>query len=125
MVCNRVYAATAQFIHIQMDLNGDGDCMDSEPRENVQYELKAATKSCPGAQIISRNGDCLVANVVVPDPAKLFIYYDSDGADLGNTPAPDRVKRVKIGFSIQVGNPAPRPAGAITSTLSSAVEFRN
>src|SRR5574339_170097 len=38
-VCNRVYAARPGMIHIQMDLNGNGNCADVDPRENVRYEL--------------------------------------------------------------------------------------
>ena len=60
-VCNRVYRATGRMIQIQMDLNGNGNCADIEPRENIRYELGAPTTNCPGATVIRRNGDCLVA----------------------------------------------------------------
>ena len=63
-VCNRVYRATATIIHVQMDLNGNGNCTDLEPRENLRYELTGPTSSCSGPKIIRRNGDCLVANAV-------------------------------------------------------------
>ena len=133
-VCNRVYTATKKSIHIQMDLNGDGDCMDyldhpaaghRKDRETIRYELTGPTDTCPGATIIRRNGDCLVPNVVTPTPEKLFMYYDGNGADLGDDPVPVAIKRVKISFSVQVKNPNPRIAGFVTSTLSSSVEFRN
>ncbi|MGH7817852.1 MAG: PilW family protein [Candidatus Binatia bacterium] len=124
-VCNRVYAATAAMIHIQMDLNGNGDCADTDPRENVRYELTGPTSTCPGANIIRRNGDCLVANVVLSVAGKLFTYFDGDGTDLGDAPAPDAIKRVKIAFAVQVKNPDPRLSGNLASTLSSSVEFRN
>lgn len=124
-VCNRVYAATADLLHVQMDLNGNGNCADNEPRENIRYELTGPTSTCPGAQIIRRNGECLVANVVAPTAGKLFSYYDADGNDLGNAPPADAIKLVRIAFAVQVKNPDPRVGGNLTSTLSSSVEFRN
>jgi len=126
-VCNRVYAATANMIHIQMDLNGNGNCADTEPdrRENVRYELTGPTSTCSGTNIIRRNGDCLVANVIPLAAGKLFTYYDADGIDLGNTPPRDSIKRVRIAFAVQVKNPDPRLSGNLASTLSSSVEFRN
>jgi hypothetical protein len=124
-VCNRVYAATAGLLHVQMDLNGNGNCADNEPRENIRYELTGPTSTCPGAQIIRRNGECLVANVVPPTAGKLFSYYDADGNDLGNAPPADAIKLVRIAFAVQVKNPDPRVGGNLTSTLSSSVEFRN
>ncbi len=63
-VCNRVYAASTSMIHVQMDLNGNGNCGDVDPRENIRYELTGPTATCAGTHIIRRNGDCLVANVV-------------------------------------------------------------
>lgn len=124
-VCNRVYAATKELIYIQMDLNGDADCMDKSPRENIKYELTGPTATCPGPNIIRRNGDCLVANAVAPVPGKLFTYYDSDHVDLGDNPPLDTISRVKITFAVQVRNPNPKVTGSVTSTLSSSVEFRN
>lgn len=125
IVCNRVYAASPSAIHIQMDLNGNGNCTDTDPRENIRYELTNPTATCPGPQIIRRNGDCLVANVVPGLPDKLFTYYDANGADLGANPARDAIKRVKIAFSVQVKNPDPNGAGNLSSTVLSSVEFRN
>jgi hypothetical protein len=127
-VCNRVYAATNKLIHVQMDLNGDGDCMDTEPaekRENIKYELTGPTKTCPGLNIIRRNDDCLVANVETPLPEKLFTYYDSNHGDLGDNPSLESIKQIKITFTVQVSNPNPKIGGIVTSTLSSSVEFRN
>jgi Tfp pilus assembly protein PilW len=124
-VCNRVYAASPSAIHIQMDLNGNGNCTDTDPRENIRYELTNPTATCPGPQIIRRNGDCLVANIVPGLPDKLFTYYDANGADLGANPARDAIKRVKIAFSVQVKNPDPNGAGNLSSTVLSSVEFRN
>jgi len=124
-VCNRVYAASASIIHIQMDLNGNGNCADTDPRESIRYELTGPTSTCPGTSIIRRNGDCLVANVVLPIAGKLFTYFDGDGTDLGGTPALDSIKRVRIAFAVQVKNPDPRLTGNLASTLSSSVEFRN
>jgi type II secretory pathway component PulJ len=125
LVCNRVYAASPGTIHIQMDLNGNGNCADADPRENIRYELTNPTGTCPGPQIIRRNGDCLVANVVPALPGKVFTYYDANGAELGSNPARDAIKRVKIAFSVQVKNPDPNGSGNLTSTVLSSVEFRN
>lgn len=123
--CNRVYAATASLIHIQMDLNGNANCADNDPRENIRYDLAGPTATCAGPYIIRRNGDCLVANVVPVSAAKIFTYFDANGNDLGDTPDRDAIKRVKIAFAVQVKNPDPKLVGKLTSTLSSSVEFRN
>jgi type II secretory pathway component PulJ len=124
-VCNRVYAATATMIHVQMDLNGNGNCADNDPRENIRYELTGPTSTCPGPSIIRRNGDCLVANIVPMAAGKVFSYYDGNGTDLGNAPSRDAIKRVKISFTVQVKNPDPKIAGNLASIVSSSVEFRN
>ena len=124
-VCNRVYAASASMIHVQMDLNGNGNCADNDPRENIRYELTGPTSTCPGPSIIRRNGDCLVANVVPTMVGKVFSYYDANGTDLGNTPAPDAIKRVKISFTVRVKNPDPRATGTLASVISGGIEFRN
>jgi hypothetical protein len=108
-----------------MDLNDNGKCADTDPSESIRYELTGPTSTCPGTNIIRRNGDCLVANVVVPTAGKLFTYFDGDGTDLGSTPARDSIKRVRIAFAVQVKNPDPRLSGNLASTLSSSVEFRN
>jgi hypothetical protein len=108
-----------------MDLNGNGNCADTEPRENIRYELAGPTATCAGPNTIRRNGDCLVANVVPLASGKLFNFYDADGADLGNAPARDSIKRIKIAFTIQAKNPDPRMSGNLTTSLSSSVEFRN
>jgi Tfp pilus assembly protein PilW len=124
-VCNRVYAATATLIHVQMDLNGNGTCADTNPRENIRYELTGPTATCAGPYIIRRNGDCLVANVIPESAGKLFTYYDGAGADLGNAPDRDGIKRVRIAFSVQVKNPDPKAGGYLRSTVSNSIEFRN
>jgi hypothetical protein len=124
-VCNRVYAATASMIHVQMSLNVNGNCADIDPPENIRYELTGPTSTCAGSNIIRRNGICLVANVVLPVAGKLFTYFDADGTDLGNTPARDSIKRVRIAFAVQVKNPDPRLNGNLASTLSSSVQLRN
>jgi len=123
-ICNRVYLATANSLHVQMDLNGNDNCADLDPRENIRYELTGPTASCPGATIIRRNGDCLVANVVA-GPAVLFSYFDGAGNDLGSAPARAAIRRVRIAFAVQVKNPDQRVGGMLTSLLSSSVEFRN
>lgn len=123
--CNRVYAASGGMIHIQMDLNGNGSCADTEPRENIRYELTGPTSTCPGATIIRRNGDCLVANVKTATAGKLFSYYDITGTDLGDSPLPMAIKRIRIAFSVQAKNPDPKVGGNMTSTLSTSIELRN
>ena len=123
--CNRVYAASAGMIHVQMDLNANGNCADTEPRENIRYELTGPTSTCPGTAIIRRNGDCLVANVKTATAGKLFSYYDATGADLGDSPSPAAIKRIKIAFAVQLKNPDPRVGGNMTSTLSTSIELRN
>lgn len=124
-VCNRVYGASSGMVHVQMDLNGNGNCSDTDPRESIRYELTGPTSTCPGAYIIRRNGDCLVANVVPRAGGKIFTFFDRNGADLGNTPSRDAIKRVRIEFSVQAKNPDPKLAGQLTSAVSSSVEFRN
>lgn len=123
-VCNRVYLATANRLHVQMDLNGNGNCADLEPRENIRYELTGPTATCPGTTIIRRNGDCLVANVLA-GPAALFTYYDGAGNNLGAAPTLAAIRRVRLAFSVQVKNPDSRVGGNLTTLLSSSVEFRN
>jgi Tfp pilus assembly protein PilW len=124
-VCNRVYAATSGVMHVQMDLNGNNNCADSEPRENIRYELAGPTATCPGSKTIRRNGDCLVANVRTPVTGKLFSYFDQAGVDLGDTPAPTAIKRVRIAFTIEAKHPDPRVGGTVATELSTSVELRN
>jgi hypothetical protein len=124
-VCNRVYAATATMIHIQMDLDGNGTCGDAEPRENIRYEITGPTTTCPGSKILRRNGDCLLAHVVTPGAEKVFRYYDSSGGELGDTPPLQAIKRIRITFSVQEKNPDPNRGGTLTSKLSTSVELRN
>ncbi|MBF8254965.1 MAG: putative membrane protein [Deltaproteobacteria bacterium] len=69
-VCNRLYAASESMIHVQMDLNGNGNCADTVPRENIRYELTGPTSTCQGTKILRRNGDCLIANVTTPAGGK-------------------------------------------------------
>lgn len=131
----------ANSIQIQADLDGNGNC--SATGEKVTYALKStSTPACP-APSITRNTQCLVANVVTPTGSlSLFTYYPA-----GTDPPPfcfstgnpagcsedlaanlDDIKRVKITFAVQAANPNPSTKGAnpnISSTLSSSVEFRN
>lgn len=124
-VCNRVYAATNRLIHIQMDLNGNGSCADTDPRENIRYEITGPTSTCPGPYIIRRNGDCLVGGIVTPEPGKLFTFYDAENRDLGDSPPLSEIKRVKIAFAVQLKSPDPKTPGHISSPLSTSVGFRN
>lgn len=125
LVCNRVYAASPVLIHVQMDLNGNGTCADTEPRENVRYELTGPTSTCPGSKIIRRNGDCLVANVTTPTGGKLFTYYDREGADLGDAPPLAAIKRIRIAFAVEAKNPDPKLADKLVSAVSTSVQLRN
>ena len=126
----------ANSIQIQADLDGNGNC--SATGEKVTYALRStSTPACP-APSITRNTQCLVANVVTPT-GSLFTYYPA-----GTDPPPfcfstgnptgcsedlaanlDDIKRVKITFAVQVNNPNPKVGGTISSTLSSSVGFRN
>jgi len=124
-VCNRVYAATKSRVHVQMDLNGNGTCADSDPRENITYELTGPTSTCAGTHIIRRNGDCLVANVITTPSGKLFSFFNGEGIDLGDTPARAAVKRIRIAFAVQVKNPDPQVGGYLTSIVSTSVDLRN
>jgi type II secretory pathway component PulJ len=124
-VCNRVYAATPTMIHVQMDLNGNGSCGDTEPRENIRYEITGPTATCPGSKILRRNDDCLLAHVVTPAADKVFRYYDSSGHDLGDTPPLQAIKRIRIAFSVQEKNPDPHNSETLTANLSTSVELRN
>jgi hypothetical protein len=124
-VCNRVYAATASKIHVQMDLNGNDNCADTTPRENIRYELTGPTSTCAGSKIIRRNGECLVANITTPAGGKLFRYYDASGADLGDAPALAAIKRIRVAFGVRARNPDPRFSGYIATELSTSVELRN
>jgi Tfp pilus assembly protein PilW len=124
-VCNRVYAATQAMVHVQMDLNGNGNCADTVPRENIRYELTGPTSTCPGSKIIRRNGDCLVANVTTPVPGKLFTYYDSAGADLGDTPPRDAIRRIRIAFAVEAPSPGPKKSGKLATIVSNSVDLRN
>ena len=112
-------------IHVQMDLNGNGNCADSDPKESIRYELTGPTASCPGTKIIRRNGECLVANVRTAAAGKLFTYFDSQGADLGDAPPLNAIKRVRIAFSVQLKHPDPKIGGNISSDLATSVELRN
>ncbi|HEX2226038.1 MAG TPA: hypothetical protein VHM64_02785 [Candidatus Binatia bacterium] len=123
--CNRVYAATPAKIHVQMDLNGNGNCADVDPRENIRYELTGSTATCSGTKIIRRNGDCLVANVTTPLTGKLFTFFDASGADLGSTPPLRMIKRVGIAFAVRARHPDARANTHIKSELSTSVELRN
>jgi Tfp pilus assembly protein PilW len=124
-VCNRVYAATPSTMHVQMDLNGNGTCLDTDPRESIRYELTGPTASCSGTKIIRRNGDCLVAGVLTPTSGKLFTYFDGAGADLGDAPPLNAIRRVRIAFTVQLKHPDPKIGGTISSELATSVELRN
>lgn len=122
--CNRVYGATGQVIHVQMDINGNANCADLDPRENLRYELTGPSGTCPGKTIIRRNGDCLIANVTVPN-GKLFRYFDDTGTELSEPLPLDSIKLVRIEFSVRVKNPDARIGGDLVSTLATHVELRN
>ena len=124
-VCNRIYAATERVIEIQMDLNGNGNCADLEPRENIRYELGGPTPTCPGITVIRRNGDCLVAHATAPNSGKLFRYYDENGLEFSGSPPLAAIKRIGISFSVGMKHQDAKTGGNITSALSNSVELRN
>ena len=139
-VCNRVYAATANSITVQMDIDTTAGCYSTDPRETITYALTDQTDTCPAkltGKIIRRNNICLVDNVVAlgadqdgdgsPD---LFTYYSAGSTTPLSIPIADlnTIRRVRISFRVQETNPDPRTKSAtpnISSTLSSSVEFRN
>jgi type II secretory pathway component PulJ len=124
-ICNQIYLAAPDRVHIQMDLNGNGTCDDSEPRENVRYELTGPTSTCKGKWIIRRNGDCLVPNVAVSPGEPLFTYYDHTGVELGSAPVLRAIKRIRISFSVGAKNPDPQIRTGIMSEVASSVGLRN
>jgi Tfp pilus assembly protein PilW len=128
----RVVSASSTSIQIQADTEPttgtgpDGAC--TETGERVTYAIGSGTDACPGPMTITRNGYCLVANVVVTAMEPLFTYFDISGTQLGGNPAVADVKRVRIRFSVEVPDPTPKGkslGNTIKSTLSSSVEFRN
>ena len=125
--CKRIVTATPTLIRIQADLDGNGDCSSAVVGNDVTYDLSNGTPTCPGS-IIRRNGNCLVANVVVSSGEPLFTYFDIADTQLPGNPPLDAVKRIRIAFSVQVPEPTPqgkKSGRTIRSTLSSSVEFRN
>jgi len=80
--CSRIVTATATVIQVQADLNADGDCDGAtnpdESGENVTYAFVSTPNPsgdpCPGASI-TRNGDCLAANVIIPSGNNFLTYY--------------------------------------------------
>jgi hypothetical protein len=123
--CTRLVEATSTRIHLQADLDGNGDCS-SMTGEDVVFGLAGSTATCQGVTI-RRNGDCLVGGVAIPPGEDFLSYYAAGGgAPLGH-PITDfsGVQRVKVAFAVQVQNPNPRIGGVIQSVLSSSVELRN
>ena len=127
--CQRLVTATATMIRIQADLNGDGDCDPNETGEDIVYEIGAATSTCPGATI-RRNGQCLVASVVIPSGSNFLTYYSAGSTTPLTQPISDLsvVRRLKITFGVEVTNPNPNARDAnpnLSTILSSSVELRN
>lgn len=127
----KIVAASASYIQIQSDTEGNGNCSDTG--ENVTYTYvstaNSSTDPCPGKRI-TRNGFCLVANVVIPSGSEFLTYYQAGSTTALTHPISDltTIKRIKITFSVQLTNPNPYTRSAnphISSTLSSSVEFRN
>ncbi len=123
--CARIVEATATRIHIQADLDGNGDCS-SLSGEDVLYDLSGPTSTCPGTTI-RRNGNCLVGNVLLGPASDFLSYYRAGSTTPLNHPITDfaTVQRVKVVFLVQVTNPNPNVGGAIKSVLSSSIDFRN
>jgi hypothetical protein len=124
-ICNRVYAASDSLIHVQMDLNGNDNCADTDPRENIKYELAGPTAVCPGPTVIRRNGDCLVAGVTTAPGGKLFTFFDDHGTELGGAPSLSAIRGIRIAFSIQVKHPDPKIGGNLISAVSTRIQLRN
>lgn len=124
--CSRIVTATATVIHVQADVDGNGDCANVTTGENITYDLSGGTSTCPGS-MIARNGECLVANVVIPSGNNFFTYYIAGSTTPLSFPISDltTIKRVKITMSIEETNPNPKVGGTLSSTLSSSVIFRN
>jgi len=130
----RVVSASSTSIQIQTDTQSpsptsddpDGKC--TATGESVTYTIGSGTDVCPGPMTIKRNGNSLVANVVVSSKEPLFTYFDLNDVQLGGNPPLDAVKRIRIRFSVEVPDPTPQGKSlgkTIKSTLSSSVEFRN
>ncbi|MBI2360360.1 MAG: hypothetical protein HYV04_15915, partial [Deltaproteobacteria bacterium] len=123
--CARFQAATATQVQIQADLDGNGDCS-SDASENVTYAyLSTATSTCPAGRI-TRKGDCLVGNVVIPTGIDFLTYYGAGSTTPLTHPISDynAIKRVKITFAVQMQNPNPNARSAnpnVSTTLSSSV----
>jgi hypothetical protein len=124
-VCNRVYAASDRLIHVQMDLNGNDNCADIDPRENIKYELSGPTAVCPGPSVIRRNGDCLVGGVTTAPAGKLFTFFDGNDTDLGGNPPLTAIKAIRIAFSVQMKHPDPKVGGNLASPVSTRIQLRN
>jgi hypothetical protein len=108
-----------------MDLNGNDNCADADPRENIKYELTGPTALCPGPQIIRRNGDCLVASVITAPAGKLFTFFGADGADLGDKPSLSAITVIRVAFSVQSKHPDPKVGSNLISMLSTSIQLRN
>ncbi len=124
--CSRIVTATATVIQVQADVDGNGDCANATTGEDVTYALSGGISTCPGS-MITRNGDCLVANVVIPTGNNFLTYYGAESPTALPFPISDltTIKRVKITFRVQETNPNPNVGGNISSTLSSSVVLRN
>ncbi len=126
--CSRIVTATATVIQVQADVDGNGDCANATTGENVTYTFVSTPNPsgdpCPGASI-TRNGDCLAANVIIPS-GNFLTYYVAGSTTPLSFPISDltTIKRVKITFAIEETTPNPK-VGDKKSTLSSSVIFRN
>ena len=120
----RIVAATASSVQVHSDLDNDGNCSDAG--ENVTYATSAISITACPALNITRNSQCLVANVVIP--GGVFLSYYSTGSSTPLTfPIADltTIKRIQITFAVQETNPNPNVGGNISYTLSTSVIFRN
>ncbi len=130
--CSRIKTATATEIHVQADVDESGDCDDAANGESVTYVFVSTPNPpgdpCPGSRI-TRNGDCLVANVVIPAGNNFMTYYNAASPTPLSFPISESdlttIKRVKITFSVQETNQRSAVGGIISSTLSTSVLFRN
>jgi len=121
--CAKIVVAGPTAVRIQADIDGNGDCKNSETGEDVSYETTGATATCSGT-IIRRNGNCLIPGVTLPK-GSLFTYFDISGSLLEAAPPVEKIKTVRINFSTKTKNPNPKIGGDVASTLVSTVELRN
>jgi prepilin-type N-terminal cleavage/methylation domain-containing protein len=77
---DRFATAATQQLRVQMDLNGDGDTLDSSPDEDVMWQYDAV------AEELQRDVGGGPVTVLHDVSGVAFRYFDEDGAELTSTP---------------------------------------